>query len=226
MENDELGRAIEAVLLVAVEPGAPGLLAELVEEPVERVEEAWGPGRRATRPRAGASSWPASPVAPAADPSRPGPLRGALRQPRRLAPPLDRRAGDAGHRRLPPAGVPGQISSLRGVNVDGVTGCSSSGATSRWSAGPTARAAALFGTTDLFLERWASTRWSSCRRWRTSSPGPRWPGPRARPAVGWASGSSGVGPTTSDDDLTRAEGSACRRSWPGPGRAPGGPARS
>jgi segregation and condensation protein B len=36
--DDELARAVEAVLLVAVEPVAPGLLAELVEEPSERVE--------------------------------------------------------------------------------------------------------------------------------------------------------------------------------------------
>jgi segregation and condensation protein B len=39
VENAELGRTIEAILLVAVEPIAPQLLAELVEEPVERVEE-------------------------------------------------------------------------------------------------------------------------------------------------------------------------------------------
>ena len=38
MTDDELARAVEAVLLVAVEPVAPGLLAELVEEPSERVE--------------------------------------------------------------------------------------------------------------------------------------------------------------------------------------------
>src|SRR5580698_7073034 len=38
MTADELRQAIEAVLLVAVEPIHPGLLAELVEEPIERVE--------------------------------------------------------------------------------------------------------------------------------------------------------------------------------------------
>ena len=38
MTDEELARAIEAVVLVAVEPVTPGLLAELVEEPVERVE--------------------------------------------------------------------------------------------------------------------------------------------------------------------------------------------
>src|SRR5271157_548825 len=40
VEGAELGRTIEAILLVAVEPLAPQLLAELLEEPVERVEEA------------------------------------------------------------------------------------------------------------------------------------------------------------------------------------------
>jgi segregation and condensation protein B len=40
MNDDELARAIEAVVMVAVEPVAPGLLAELLEEPAERVEAA------------------------------------------------------------------------------------------------------------------------------------------------------------------------------------------
>ena len=39
MEHDELSRTIEAILLVAVEPLPPQLLAELTEEKVERVEE-------------------------------------------------------------------------------------------------------------------------------------------------------------------------------------------
>ena len=38
MTAEELRRAIEAVVLVAVEPVAPGLLAELLEEPIERIE--------------------------------------------------------------------------------------------------------------------------------------------------------------------------------------------
>lgn len=40
MTDDELARALEAVVLVAVEPVTAGLLAELVEEPVDRVEAA------------------------------------------------------------------------------------------------------------------------------------------------------------------------------------------
>lgn len=40
MTDRELDRAIEAVVLVAVEPVPPGLLAELLEEPVDRVEAA------------------------------------------------------------------------------------------------------------------------------------------------------------------------------------------
>lgn len=38
MRDDELRRAIEAVVMVALEPVSPGLMAELFEEPVERVE--------------------------------------------------------------------------------------------------------------------------------------------------------------------------------------------
>jgi segregation and condensation protein B len=38
MTDEELARAIEAVVMVAVEPVPPGILAELFEEPVERVE--------------------------------------------------------------------------------------------------------------------------------------------------------------------------------------------
>ncbi len=38
MRDEELRRAIEAVVLVALEPVAPGLMAELFEEPVERVD--------------------------------------------------------------------------------------------------------------------------------------------------------------------------------------------
>ena len=40
MDDAELGRTIEAILLVAVEPLPPQLLAELLEERVERVQEA------------------------------------------------------------------------------------------------------------------------------------------------------------------------------------------
>jgi segregation and condensation protein B len=40
VSDDELRRAIEAVLLVAMEPVPARLLAELVEEPVERVQSA------------------------------------------------------------------------------------------------------------------------------------------------------------------------------------------
>ena len=40
MNDEDLARAIEAVVLVAVEPVPPGLLAELLEEPAERVEAA------------------------------------------------------------------------------------------------------------------------------------------------------------------------------------------
>ncbi len=38
--SEDLNRVIEAVLLVAVEPVAPGLLAELLEVPVDQVDNA------------------------------------------------------------------------------------------------------------------------------------------------------------------------------------------
>jgi len=38
MNDDELRAAIEAVVMVAIEPVTPGLMAELFEEPAERVE--------------------------------------------------------------------------------------------------------------------------------------------------------------------------------------------
>ena len=40
MTDDELRQAIEAVVMVAIEPVSPGLMAELFEEPAERVEAA------------------------------------------------------------------------------------------------------------------------------------------------------------------------------------------
>ena len=155
MEDAELGRTIEAILLVAVEPLAPQLLAELLEEPVERVDEAIDALARAYEAEgrgfmvariAGGAALP--------DPPRPGALRGALRQPRRLAPPLDRRARDAGHRGLPPAGVARPISALRGVNVDGVSRLlEQRGYITVVGHADGPGQPALFGTTDLFLER-------------------------------------------------------------------------
>ena len=40
MTDDELRRAIEAIVMVAIEPVTPGLMAELFEEPAERVDAA------------------------------------------------------------------------------------------------------------------------------------------------------------------------------------------
>ena len=42
MTDDELRQAIEAVVMVAIEPVSPGIMAELFEEPAERVEAAAG----------------------------------------------------------------------------------------------------------------------------------------------------------------------------------------
>jgi len=155
MESDELGRAIEAVLFVAVEPVLPGLLAELLEEPVERVEEALdalaegyiGQGRGFVLARiAGGARLQTDPA---------------------MFPYVERFANRDVSHRLSTAALEtlaivayrqpvsrGQISSLRGVNVDGVTRLLEQ----RGYIEVVGRAEgpgqpALFGTTDLFLER-------------------------------------------------------------------------
>jgi segregation and condensation protein B len=155
MESDELGRAIEAVLFVAVEPVLPGLLAELFEEPVERVEEtlvalsegyvSQGRGFVLARIAGGARLQ--------TDPA--------------MSPYVERFANRDVSHRLSTAALEtlaivayrqpvsrGQISSLRGVNVDGVTRLLEQ----RGYIEVVGRAdgpgqPALYGTTDLFLER-------------------------------------------------------------------------
>ena len=153
--NDDLARALEAVLLVAVEPVPPGLLAELLEEPVERIDEVLdalaqeytdaGHGFILARIAGGAR----------------------LQTHPDLAPYVERFANRDVSPRLSTAALEtlaivayrqpvsrGQISSLRGVNVDGVTRLLEQRgyiAVVGHAEGP--GQPALFGTTDLFLER-------------------------------------------------------------------------
>jgi segregation and condensation protein B len=153
--NDDLGRAVEAVLLVAVEPVPPSLLAELLEEPVERIDEVLdalaleytdaGHGFILARIAGGAR----------------------LQTHPDLAPYVERFANRDVSPRLSTAALEtlaivayrqpvsrGQISSLRGVNVDGVTRLLEQRgyiAVVGHAEGP--GQPALFGTTDLFLER-------------------------------------------------------------------------
>jgi segregation and condensation protein B len=152
---DDLGRAVEAVLLVAVEPVPSGLLAELLEEPVERIDEVLdalaqeytdaGHGFILARIAGGAR----------------------LQTHPDLAPYVERFANRDVSPRLSTAALEtlaivayrqpvsrGQISSLRGVNVDGVTRLLEQRgyiAVVGHAEGP--GQPALFGTTDLFLER-------------------------------------------------------------------------
>lgn len=153
--NDDLCRAVEAVLLVAVEPVPPGLLAELLEEPVERIDEVLdalaqeytdaGHGFILARVAGGAR----------------------LQTHPDLASYVERFANRDVSPRLSTAALEtlaivayrqpvsrGQISSLRGVNVDGVTRLLEQRgyiAVVGHAEGP--GQPALFGTTDLFLER-------------------------------------------------------------------------
>ena len=152
---DDLGRAVEAVLLVAVEPVPSGLLAELLEEPVERIDEVLdalaqeyteaGHGFILARIAGGAR----------------------LQTHPDLAPYVERFANRDVSPRLSTAALEtlaivayrqpvsrGQISSLRGVNVDGVTRLLEQRgyiAVVGHAEGP--GQPALFATTDLFLER-------------------------------------------------------------------------
>ena len=156
MEEAELGRTIEAILLVAVEPLAPQLLAELLEEPVERVDEAIDSAGPDLRRREGRGFMVARIAGGARFQTHPD-----------LAPYVERFANRDVSHRLSTAALEtlaivayrqpvsrGQISALRGVNVDGVTRLLEQRgyiAVVGHADGP--GQPALFGTTDLFLER-------------------------------------------------------------------------
>ena len=202
MERAELGRTIEAILLVAVEPLPPQLLAELVEEPVERVEEALDELARATSGSGVASCWPASPVARACRPTR------------TWRPYVERFANREVSHRLSTAALEtlaivayrqpvsrGQISALRGVNVDGVTRLLEQRGYIEvvgHAEGP-GPAGALRHDRPLLGAPRAWTRWTSCRPWRTSSPGPRWRATSSGTcSPRWASASRRP-PTTADE---------------------------
>jgi segregation and condensation protein B len=155
MTTEELRRAIEAVLLVAVEPVPSGLLAELVEEPVERVEticaelaadyEAERRGFMLAR-IAGGYRYQTHPE---------------------LAPYVERFANREVSHRLSTAALEtlaivayrqpvsrAQISSLRGVNVEGVVRLlEQRGYIEGVGRAEGPGQPVLFGTTDLFLER-------------------------------------------------------------------------
>ena len=155
MEEAELGRTIEAILLVAVEPLASPLLAELLEEPVERVDEAVD--RLARAYEAERRGYTVTRVA--------GGVRFQTHPD--LAPYVERFANRDVSHRLSTAALEtlaivayrqpvsrGQISALRGVNVDGVSRLlEQRGYISVVGHADGLGQPALFGTTDLFLER-------------------------------------------------------------------------
>jgi segregation and condensation protein B len=155
MEEAELRRTIEAILLVAVEPLAPQLLAELLEEPVERVNEAID-----TLARAYEAEGRGFMVARIAGGAR-------FQTHPDLAPYVERFANRDVSHRLSTAALEtlaivayrqpvsrGQISALRGVNVDGVSRLlEQRGYITVVGHADGPGQPALFGTTDLFLER-------------------------------------------------------------------------
>jgi len=155
MTDEELARAIEAVALVAVEPVLPGILAELLEEPVGRVEGACE--ALAGRYRAENHGFVLARIA--------GGYRFQTHPD--LAPYVERFANRDVSHRLSTAALEtlaivayrqpvsrSQIAALRGVNADGVVRLLEQ----RGYIAPVGRAEGpgqpiLFGTTELFLER-------------------------------------------------------------------------
>jgi segregation and condensation protein B len=155
VEREELCRTVEAILLVAVEPVPPQLLAELSEEPVEKVEEALGELARSYE-REGRGFVLVRIAGGARLQTHPD-----------LAPYVERFANREVSHRLSTAALEtlaivayrqpvsrGQIAALRGVNVDGVTRLLEQRGYIEvvgHAEGP--GQAALYATTDLFLER-------------------------------------------------------------------------
>jgi segregation and condensation protein B len=155
MEDAELRRAIEAVVLVAVEPVTPQLLAELLEEATDRVDSACD--ELAAQYAAENRGFVLARIA--------GGIR--LQTHPDLAPYVERFANREVSHRLSTAALESlaivayrqpvsraQISALRGVNVDGVVRLLEQ----RGYIEPVGRADGpgqpiLYGTTDLFLER-------------------------------------------------------------------------
>jgi segregation and condensation protein B len=155
LTDDELRRAIEAVVMVAIEPVTPGLMAELFEEPAERVDAAARQlGERYAHHGHG---FVLAKIA--------GGYRFQTHPDQAVY--VERFANRDVSHRLSTAALEtlaivayrqpvsrSQISSLRGVNVDGVVRLLEQ----RGYIEPVGRAegpgqAVLFGTTDLFLER-------------------------------------------------------------------------
>ena len=155
MERAELNRTIEAILLVAVEPLTPQILAELLEVPVASIDEALDElAESYVQERRGFV------LARIAGGAR-------LQTHADLAPYVERFANREVSHRLSTAALEtlaivayrqpvtrGQISALRGVNVDGVTRLlEQRGYIEVVGHAEGLGQPALFGTTDLFLER-------------------------------------------------------------------------
>ena len=176
MPDADSVRAIEAIVLVAVEPVPPDLLAQLLELPVVVIEQLCAElaGAATTRP-ATASSWSRSPAATATRPHAD------------LAPYVERFLLDGQRARMSGAALEtlaivaykqpisrAQIASIRGVDPDGVLRtlqargyvtevARDTGPARRSCSAPRRRSSRSS----------ASTRWPTCRRSPSSCPAPR-----------------------------------------------------
>jgi len=153
--DDELRRAIEAIVMVAIEPVTPGLMAELFEEPAERVDAA--ARQIAAAYEADHRGFVLAKIA--------GGYRFQTNPDQALY--VERFANRDVSHRLSTAALEtlaivayrqpvsrSQISSLRGVNVDGVVRLlEQRGFIEAVGRAEGPGQPVLFGTTDLFLER-------------------------------------------------------------------------
>ena len=222
VDSAELGRTIEAILLVAVEPIQPQLLAELAEEPVERVEEVLSDvSRSPTSVNAGGSCWPVSPVErgcrpipisrPTSSGSRTERCRTGSRPPHSrhwpswptvsLSPGVrSRPAWRQRGRREPPAGTAGLHRGRRSHGWPGPAG-------------------AVRNDTDLFLERLGLDSLEQLPAVEDFLPGPDVAGDFERDLQS----ALGLGVEAASDD---AEANASRRSWPASGSDRGEPVKT
>ena len=155
MTTREARAAIEAVIMAAVEPVPPAVLAQLVELPAARDRgDLRQRSSASTSARAAGSRSDASPAATATRPTstRTRTSSGSCSKARPRA--SRARARDARDRRLQATDRTAQLSAIRGVNVDAtLKTLVARGYVEEVGHEPTPGNPVLFGTTSMFLER-------------------------------------------------------------------------
>ncbi len=250
---EEVHRAVEAIVMVAEAPVEPGLLAQLLELPVDRIEEICS--ELALSYEAEDRGFQLQRVA--------GGYRFASHPD--LAAYVERFVLEGQSTRLSSAALETlaivaykqpvsrvQVSAIRGVDADGVLRTLvQRGYVAEVARDPGPGQAVLYGTTrDLPGAARPRLARATCPRWASSCPAPRWSRPSSRACAcptttTWWPPRPGPDPghrrpradedgepedpeDTEGDDrrLSPSRANGCRRSWPGPGSAAAGSVRS